>query len=301
MKRRILTMLSIAAISFGMLVVPTFADVQTRADKPVIRKAATEKVVKYNASTRNYFSDINGALGSGGKRVVIEPGHTYHIDGMLRVPSNSTIVAKGATIIEDRDGCTLMSQPDERTNKKSIRGYNAVKNIKIIGGTWIGTRRPRADAAKKEGFKMGANTINFLHSKNITFENVTVYNAYNAHLVELTGCKNVIFKNCRIGLKKNGKPGAYHGSSNNGAIQLDACYTSSNNPRGAAFDGTACRDIKFYNCCFHYPTAIECAQRTRQLTRNVLVKGCRIEYRYTPFIHRNTVNFKASKNKLKRY
>ncbi|MCH4006009.1 MAG: right-handed parallel beta-helix repeat-containing protein [Eubacterium sp.] len=301
-KKKVLGLFMAAAVTAAMSIIPVPAafaaqKADTSSDVQMVTAAPTP------TSTAGYFNAIARAVGNGGHTVKFEPGHTYHISGMIRVPSNTTIDATGATIIEDMPGCTMISQPDDRCNNSKIKGYNAVHDITIKGGTWVGTKQTKANATSKEGYKNGCNVVNFLHSKNITIENATLYNDYNAHIIELTGCKNCKIINCKINIKENGKAGFYYGSSNNGAIQLDACTCAANNPRGRSFDGTPCQNITISRCKIHYPSGVECAQTVKgnKITKNVTITKNKIWYKYKPYITKHTANIKIKGNKTIKY
>ncbi|MGN1383276.1 MAG: hypothetical protein ACI4W2_10745 [Eubacterium sp.] len=301
-KKKILGLFTAAVVTMAMSIIPLPAFAAQTADSSSDVQMVTPNTAS-EQSAYGYYNAIYSAIGEGGHTVKFEPGHTYHISGMIRVPSNTTIDATGATIVEDKAGCTLLSQPDDRVNSSKIKGYNAVHDITIKGGTWVGTKKTRADAASKEGCKEGCNVVNFLHSKNITIKNATFYNCYNAHIIELTGCSNCKILNCSINLNENGKAGFYKGSANNGAIQLDACTSAANNPRGKSFDGTACQNITISGCKIHYTTGIECAQTVKgnKLTRNVKITKNKIWYKYKPYITKHTSKITIKGNKTIKY
>jgi polygalacturonase len=295
-KNRITSLITAGILCVTLLAAP--------AALPSSQAHAEQKVyiIKYDSAVKNYFNRFTEAVNSGADVIKFEPGHTYRLDGMFRVPSNTTLDATGAEIVQEMAGGQMIGQPDDRRGKSSLRGYSAVHDITIKGGVWVGTKKYKPGATKKEGYRNGGDVINFIHSRNITLEDMTIYNCYNAHIIEFTGCKNCVIKNCNINIKPNGKPGFYRGSANNGAIQLDACFKKgSGNKNVKPFDGTVCQNIKILNNKIHYTTGIECAQQTSKKTKNVLVKGNTIAYHYKPYIHRFTKGFKAKHNKLKRY
>lgn len=277
----------------GLAALPAAAQAKNVQPAGRARKTVT---IRYKKGTKSYFNEIKAAIGKGGRTIRFQPGHTYHVLGMIRVPSNTTIIAKGAKIVEDKVGTTMLRQPDNRIENDKIHGYNAVKNITIDGGTWVGTKKCLPNAHKKEGWRDGADVVNFIHAKDITIKNATFYNVYNAHVIELTGCKNCKILNCRINVKPNGKPGFYKGYFNNGGIQLDACYSSNNNPHAARFDSTACRDILIQGNIIRYTVGIECAQETTKDTKNIQVTGNTIYYHYMPCITKHTQNFVTQNN-----
>lgn len=301
-KNKAVALLTIGCLTVSMCATPVFAADSSASGKKSAASASSKVYeVKYEEGRTNYFNQITEAMGNGGRTVVLEPGHTYHLSGMIRIPSNTTLIAKNTVIIEDKRGSTMISQPDKYRNNSSIKKYNAVHDITINGGTWIGTKKYAIGAVKKLGYYAGCNVVNFLHSRNITIKNGTFYNSYNAHIIEFAGCKNCKIINCNIGQKANGKKGFYKGAADNGAIQLDACTNASNNPQGKTFDGTACRNITIKNNNIYYVTGIECAQRTSKPTVNVKVKGNVIHYHYMPYITKHTKQFKKSGNKTIKY
>lgn len=96
--------------------------------------------------------------------------------------------------------------------------------------------------------------MNFIHAKNITIKNATIYNSLNAHLIEYCGVKNGSITGCTLGAyrTKNGKlkKGYASGAAYRGAVQLDFCGSAANNPLAGSFDGTVCRNIKITNNYF---------------------------------------------------
>ena len=159
-------------------------------------------------------------------------GKTYVIGGSgkgaLDVDSNTTINAKGATIKQVNAGKGIFKTDQEATEG----GYNAMVNVTINGGTYIGNTKKGATIS----------LMKFFHARNITISNATFKDIYSGHLLELAGCKDVLVENCYFG----GKIGS--DNTRNEAVELDNCSTGCLGlPKGSPFDNTACQNITFRN------------------------------------------------------
>lgn len=271
----------------------------------VSAKSIKTITVEPKGNGENDWTPITNALKGGNVTVKLVPGKTYHIYGVLDCYSNTTLEATGAKIIEDKPGSCMVRQTRTRIEKKSLKGYSAVHDITVIGGTWVGTTKHAPDAKSKEGYKMGGNVMHFLHAKNITISNATLYNCYNAHLIEFTGVYNGKIENCTLGYHKNSsgkiKTGFYKGSDNNGCIQLDSCSGSFNNAHCLPYDGTPCKKIVISGNSMKYTTGIETAQRTKKDASYITIEKNKIRYRYKSYILKNVLHVKKKGNKVSKY
>ena len=77
-----------------------------------------------NAST-NYWNLMHLISGNKKKTVVIPKGSKISLSGTLRPGNNTTIIAKGATVIGKKESNIIFGAP----NKK-------LKNLSVIGGKW---------------------------------------------------------------------------------------------------------------------------------------------------------------------
>lgn len=161
-------------------------------------KPAYAGTVRPSGKTGGYTdrSRIQKELDKHGK-VTLVKGKTYYTDGPLKVKSNQTIIATGATIICHKTAMFNIPQ---------CADYKAIKNFKIDGGTW--------KYYGKSGYH--GSTIKITHGDNIQFLNMTIRHANaNGHSIELVACKNVKVYHCNIG------PLGSSNSQTEESIQLD--------------------------------------------------------------------------------
>ena len=274
---------------------------------------ATPKVSKTVTVTpsgdKSGCSDRNAIAGyteDGGYHIILKKG-TYYVNGQLRLNSNTYLEAEGAKIVEVQNGSRLLTQPYDRDGYKAKKGYGSIHDVTINGGTWVGTKKfADSNVNVKNGQKTGANVINFWHAKNVTIKNLTVYNAVNAHLIELCGVKNAKILNCHIGCYKDSsgklKKGYSTGDVYRGAIQLDYCSRSGNR-HSEPFDGTTCNGVRIGGNYIWYRTAVQIANDSSKTTKNVQVKNntLRCRYTWTSVSMRKAAGFKASENKTLKY
>lgn len=258
----------------------------------------------YEGSNKD-FNNIAYYTEAGGYHIILHEG-TYYINGQLRLNSNTYLDATGCKMIETKNGSRLLTQPYDRDGYKQAKGFGSIHDITINGGTWVGTKKLLdSNVNVKNGQKTGANVINFWHAKNITIENLSVYNEYNAHLIELCGVKNGKILNCNIGCyKKDGKMkrGFSTGDKLRGAIQLDFC-SKSGNRSSQPFDGTTCQNITIKGNYIWHPTAIQIANDSRKKTKNVTVKNntLRCKNKWVSGRMNKVTGFKQSGNKVKKF
>lgn len=167
--------------------------------------------------------------------VKLEDGGQYYIGGKstdgvvygaINVDSNTTIDARGATVRQMNAGKGIL----KTTVSATAGGYDAMENVKIIGGTWIGNKSKASEYS----------LIKFFHGKNIEIKDAVFKDIYDGHLLELAGCKDVTVTGCYFG-------GTYGGSSSTDeAVQLDNCTKGCVTLNSEAqYDGTSCQDIVF--------------------------------------------------------
>ena len=186
--------LKTAAVIFSMMMaVTTIPTVRVEAAPHDLKSVFLPPTGK---DTSSDFNEIEPYVTKGGYRIKLRG--TYYLNGMLRVASNTYIDATDATIICTKAGSKMVSQQEyDKSKGKSSQGrYNAVHDVTIDGGTWVGTKKFGSNSMVKDGQKTGPNVFNFIHAKNITIENATIYNVPNAHLIEFCGVKNGVVQNC---------------------------------------------------------------------------------------------------------
>lgn len=165
-------------------------------------------------------------------------GGQYYIGGKgkgaLDVDSNTTINATGATIKQVNPGKGIL----KTSEKATAGGYNAMKNVTINGGTWIGSTEKGATIS----------LMKFFHSDGITIKDINAKDIYSGHLLEFAGCKNVKVTGSTFGGSCPGSNGR------NEAIELDNCSKGCLGlPAGSPFDNTACQNITFENNTVTFP------------------------------------------------
>lgn len=174
---------------------------------------------------------LNRLLGDNKKKTVVIPsGTTVPIDYTIRIGSNTTLIADGATIVQKVDNCGIISNDLTKTN------YKSVQNVRIQGGTW-----------KNAVNKKGVTVMRFAHGNNVVIDGATVITNYEGHAVELIAMKNVTVQNSVLKAvgKKNKK-------SVEEALQIDVATPKTApgvyNEGGKKFtNGATCSNIKVLN------------------------------------------------------
>ncbi len=115
------------------------------------------------------------------KTLVIPSGSKFSVDAVIDIGDNTTIIADGATIIQENDGFGLIKHNVDALNYKSI------SHVKIQGGTW-----------KNYTNKTGCTMFRFAHANDLTFKDVTIETNYQGHALELIACQNVTVDNCKL-------------------------------------------------------------------------------------------------------
>lgn len=295
--------LKTAAVVFSMMMaVTTIPTVKAEAAPHDLKSVFLPPTGK---DTSSDFNEIEPYVTKGGYRIKLRG--TYYLNGMLRVASNTYIDAKDATIICTKAGSKMVSQQEyDKSKGKSSQGkYNAVHDVTIDGGTWVGTKKFGNNSMVKDGQKTGPNVFNFIHAKNITIENATIYNVPNAHLIEFCGVKNGVVQNCTLGcyVDADGEliKGYTSGDKKRAAIQLDACDSAENNPLAWPYDHTVCNGITIKNNYVWFYTGVQAAEKSKKKTSNVRVTGnqfkCKKQFGWLG----NTKSFKKSGNKTIKY
>lgn len=264
--KRALSLLCVIALMFSFLSLPMGS---------IKAKAAEGRVVYVQLypgvgnGLNNYNAINNVVCSSDGVTpltIILPAGGTYYIDTTtgyaFRLRSNTTV---------DLNGCTLMRSGDLiRTNffqcanaygDKTGTGYYMAQNITIKNGTLNG-----------QGFASNAiavNMLNFGHATNINILNVHLYNSYEGHLIEFSGCQNCTVENCVFS--------GFYGTPNGGseALQLDISKTGWNGAYTA--DSSVCRNMLIKNCTFYdYPTGVgnHHTLSEKHHNQNITITGC---------------------------
>ena len=160
--------------------------------------------------------------------VRLQQGATYYLSHFIPINSNSTIDARGATIV-------IYKGAVRNDTRNYQTGYNSMSNIRITGGRWI--------SAHKEGCP--GTTFSFAHSQNITLKDMDIRSTNReGHAIELVACKNVSISNCIVmGQGTSAK------NSIEEMVQIDMA-TPHNAPflRKEFQNGLACQNIWIQGC-----------------------------------------------------
>ncbi len=148
----------------------------------IVFKPATKDYKGYSYEKLNALALTQLCEGNQKKTIVIPSGSTVKINFAIKVGNNTTINAKGATIIQTDSKKGMMANDVDALN------YNSVKNVTINGGTW---KHSTSKGLKGTMFK-------FAHGQNIVFDGCKITCNYKGHSIELIACKNATVKNCNI-------------------------------------------------------------------------------------------------------
>lgn len=180
---------------------------------------------------------IQAALdAAAGGTVVFTQNRVYKLFQPLQVPSNTTVVATGATFV-----CGPGIDNMLRNKADGVTGgYNANNNITIIGGTWIGD----------SGVNMSP--FAFGHCSHVLISGVEIINNNRYHHIEINSSAGVRVRDCifRGGLDWCENVGSGYDVTLNEAIQIDNAGNSGQFPWFGPYDGTPCRDIEISGCQF---------------------------------------------------
>lgn len=160
--------------------------------------------------------------------VVIPSGSVIHLAAVLRVRSNKTIIATGATIIQDN------AKRQTIVNDCDGTGYDNVTNVKIKGGTWKNAHA--SDIRSVILFSLG---------NNISIDGVTVYTNYQGHGISFVACKDASLTNSKI-ISRVDSTKKRHTIEE--AVQLDIATPSSAPTIKEYAKGQCCKNITVKNC-----------------------------------------------------
>lgn len=194
--------------------------------------------------------------------VRLRSGSRYYLSHFIPVNSNSTIDARGATIIV-RKGAVRNDPMNYRT------GYDSMSKVTIIGGTWL--------SADKNGCT--GTTFSFAHASNITLKDMNIRSTNaEGHAIELVACKNISIRNCTVIAQGKGRR-----TSVEEMIQVDLA-----SPHNAPFleekyqNGLACQNVTISGCRVTGNRAIGVSfskkdkQYLKKYHTNITVKNCRL-------------------------
>ncbi|WP_239723723.1 right-handed parallel beta-helix repeat-containing protein [Mammaliicoccus sp. A-M4] len=173
--------------------------------------------------------DWNNHRGGG---TIILPYGEYLIEKQLTIYRNTTILGYGAKIIRSGDNRGwLTNLPDGELPYK----YEGEGNIKICGLTFDGNHE----------LTTNMNGVLLAHGENIVFEDCLFKNVAGTHAIDLSGCKDVLIKQCSF----KGQRDAVDG--NKEAIQVSiASKDGIGEQYSSSFDSTPSVNVVVENCYF---------------------------------------------------
>src|SRR5699024_965029 len=188
------------------------------------------KHVPKNHVNSDHFSTLQEAIYNAENGVLHVKEGTYLIDKPIKIKSNTTIIAYGATFRRNADINVMFINDSNGTNG----GYNANENIKIYGGTFDGSGGSFSDKCT---------ILAIGHSKNILIQDSYFKNLREWHMVELNSVRNGVIHNCIFD---------DYGSSTTGSemVQIDLAKSTTHFPWFGPYDNTTCDNILIEKCTF---------------------------------------------------
>ena len=160
---------------------------------------------------------------------VTVPAGTYDLPYVLRMYSNTTLDVTGVTFVRTEGGNMLRTGTEDSENTGAT-GYDAYKNIKLIGGTFDGN--------------YGENTIiKAFHTTNFTMEGVTLLHEKEGHMMEFAGVDGLTIRGCTF-KDQQLTPGNYGYE----AIQLDVLHPF--HITNGRVEDLSCNNVLIEDCTF---------------------------------------------------
>ena len=248
--------------------------------------SASAQAVEVSPSGKRDNTDrrnINEAFESN-DTVTLQKGKTYYLGSYIKLHSNKTLIATGATI--------LVKKSAARNDKSELKkDYSSMSNVTIRGGKWL--------PVKKKGYEK--TTFSLAHCRNIILENMDIRcTNTEGHAIEMVGCANVKIRNCTIIAQGKSKA-----RSVEEMVQIDLA-----SPKTAPFlaskyqNGLPCKNISVTGCRISGNRAL-CANKTEKKKyrkichRNITVKNNVLIGRTSEALALfNALNVKVSGNKI---
>lgn len=160
------------------------------------------------------------------------PAGIHEMDNRVYVKSDTTLHSDAGAIyrrISKTEHCTFLSS---KNDDGDVGGYEQIKNVSIIGGTF--------DGEYQKGQMM-----RFTHGSNITVQNVTfMCISAGGHMLSLEGVNGAMVDNCYFnGFDQNG-------DKRKEAVHIDVVHNDTIAPGSDNYDDTACKNITVSNCEF---------------------------------------------------
>jgi parallel beta-helix repeat protein len=216
----------------AVLAIPLIPTLKVKAETYVLNVSEGDDIYK---EMRNVMSVAATTATDDNPATVVIPAGNYTLSTVLRLYSNVTVDATGATI-------TYSNPSGERHNmllsgfityneSDACSGYNGYKNIGIKGGTWVSTSTNNAS------------TLKIMHATNVVIDGATFVGGGSAHQVELAAIDGLTVTNC-VFRDFAGKKG-----DKSEALQLDMPCAQS--VYGDTFeDGTPMKNVTISGCTF---------------------------------------------------
>lgn len=213
----------------------------TQAGTGAVSRAIEDKL-RDEVSARDFgaagdgISDDAASINSGlsaavGRSLRLVPGRTYRINSAILIPSNTTLDARGATILR---GASIDNMV-RNTQDGVTGGYAAAENVAVIGGRWVGN-----SAAYPSAFTCMA----FGHATGVLVRDAVIEQVASYHHIELNGVDFVDVSGCTF------LGGAEQATDNVEAIQIDANFGTGQWLWEGPADSTPCNNISIHHCKF---------------------------------------------------
>lgn len=169
---------------------------------------------------------------------VTVPKGTYRLYKTVNIYSNTSLFLDGVSLKRCFAKGAMLKSGSKKYNKG---GYEAYRNISVVGGTFDGNCSDGPYAYSNKSFSM----IRFGHAKNVTLSNITLCNNVGSHHMEIGGVSGLTITNCKFsGYKYSSTPYAKE------AIQLDIIHSKTIFGGYAPYDDTPCQNVTISNCTF---------------------------------------------------
>lgn len=184
---------------------------------------------------KNVMAQAAGVATDDNPSTVVIPAGNYTLSTVLRLYSNVTVDATGATITysnaNGENHNMLISGYIEYNKSDACKGYSGHKNIGIKGGTWVSTSSNKASMVK------------IMHAKNVVIDGATFVGGGSAHQVEVAAIDGLKVTNC-VFKDFEGKKG-----DKSEALQFD--IPCSEKVYGDTYqDGTPMKNVTVSDCTF---------------------------------------------------
>lgn len=184
---------------------------------------------------KNVMAQAAGVATDDNPSTVVIPAGNYTLSTVLRLYSNVTVDATGATITysnaNGENHNMLISGYIEYNKSDACKGYSGHKNIGIKGGTWVSPSSNKASMLK------------IMHAKNVVIDGATFVGGGSAHQVEVAAIDGLKVTNC-VFKDFTGKKG-----DKSEALQFD--IPCSEKVYGDTYqDGTPMKNVTVSGCTF---------------------------------------------------